>query len=61
MNKDIVISATYKTIKDSLEWGIGTAGKEYSYFVNGIITQTDALLKILDTPKDPENCENKEY
>lgn len=45
MDRLLVLEATYETIKDSLDWGIGE--KEYGGFVNGIIAMTENLLEKL--------------
>lgn len=42
IDKNKVYEATYETIKENLEWGLGE--KDYSYFVDGVIAMTETLL-----------------
>lgn len=42
IDKIKVYEATYETIEEALEWGLGE--KDYSYFVDGVIAMAEKLL-----------------
>lgn len=42
IDKNKVYEATYETIKESLEWGLGE--KDYGQFIDGVIAMTEKLL-----------------
>lgn len=50
MNKCDILECMYKTIKDSLEWGFGE--DNYTYFLDGIVTMTEATLEKLKESED---------
>ena len=45
MNRNTVIEIAYKTIKDNVEWGAECENKTFGYFIEGIVSMTDALLE----------------
>ena len=48
INKGMVLEATRKAIKESLEWGTTCGDNSFGYYVDGIISITDILLEKLD-------------
>ena len=44
MDKNIIYKTAFETIKENMDWGIGSEDKTYAYFVDGIIAMADALL-----------------
>lgn len=44
MNRNTVLEAMYKVIKDSTEWGINCEDASYGQFVDGVMAMTEAML-----------------
>lgn len=45
MDRNTILEAMYKVIKNSLEWGVDCRSNSYGYFVDGVIAATESLLK----------------
>ena len=50
MDKNLIYEASFKTIKENVEWGI-EGDSSFAYFVDGIVAVTDAMLE-LESIKD---------
>lgn len=48
MDRNTILGCMYKTIKESIEWGIDS--DKYGYFVDGIVAVTEELLKECNKP-----------
>ena len=49
--RDMTLEATYKTIKDSLEWAGGSNDSAYAMYVDGILSMAETLLNMLTEPE----------
>lgn len=60
MKESKVVEVAYKTIKDALEWGLGSnEGDNFAQYVDGVVGMTDALLEEMGQTIDP--CDICEY
>lgn len=58
MNKNQIIETAYKTIKESIDWGIEDKSNTYGYWIDGVVTVVDNLL---DKIKEENNCRLVEH
>ena len=60
MNRNTILEAMYKVIKDSLEWGVDCRSNSYGYFVDGVMAMTEEMLEKYETEekKITEQLEN---
>ena len=57
MKQSKVIEIAYKTIKDSLEWGLNNdCGDDFAQYVDGVVGMTDALLEEMNQTVEPNTC-----
>lgn len=48
MDKHQIYEIVFETIKESTEWGMGSEGKEYGNWIDGVVTIADNILNILN-------------
>lgn len=51
MDKNQIIETAFETIKESTEWGIDEENKTYGYWVDGVVTVVDNILKGISEEK----------